>query len=64
LLYEACPLAFIANQAGGAASNGVTPILDIKPTELHQRTPLLIGSKEDVAFVEQTVAEVDAAAAS
>jgi fructose-1,6-bisphosphatase I len=52
LLYEACPLAFIANQAGGAASNGVTPILD------------LIGSKEDVAFVEQTVAEVDAAAAS
>ncbi len=64
LLYEAAPLAFIAEQAGGAASDGVTPILDIQPTELHQRTPLLIGSKEDVAFVQQTVAEVDAVAAT
>jgi fructose-1,6-bisphosphatase I len=63
LLYEAAPLAFIAQQAGGAATDGTTPILDIQPTELHQRTPLLIGSREDVAFVQQTVAEVDAAAA-
>ena len=63
LLYEASPLAFIAEQAGGAASDGVTPILDIQPTELHQRTPLLIGSREDVAFVERTVAEVDSVAA-
>lgn len=59
LLYEASPLAFIAEQAGGAASDGRTPILDIEPRELHQRTPLLIGSKEDVAFVERTIAEVD-----
>jgi fructose-1,6-bisphosphatase I len=59
LLYEASPLAFIAEQAGGAASDGRQPILDIQPTELHQRTPLLIGSKEDVAFVEKTIAEVD-----
>jgi fructose-1,6-bisphosphatase I len=59
LLYEAAPLALIADQAGGAASDGKTPILDIIPQELHQRTPLLIGSKADVAFVERTVAEVD-----
>jgi fructose-1,6-bisphosphatase I len=59
LLYEACPLAFVAEQAGGAASNGTTPILDIEPTELHQRTPLVIGSRDDVAFVEQTLREVE-----
>ena len=59
LLYEASPLAFIAEQAGGSASDGRTPILDVVPRELHQRTPLLIGSKEDVAFVERTIAEVD-----
>lgn len=59
LLYEAAPLAMIAEHAGGAATNGKQPILDIVPTELHQRTPLLIGSREDVAFVEKTVAEVD-----
>jgi fructose-1,6-bisphosphatase I len=63
LLYEAAPLAFIADQAGGAATDGATPILDIQPTELHQRTPLLIGSKDDVAFVQQTVAQADAVAA-
>ncbi len=59
LLYEASPLAFIAEQAGGAASNGRQPILDIMPTELHQRTPLLIGSRDDVAFVEETIARMD-----
>ena len=61
LLYEAAPLAFVAQQAGGSASDGRTPILDIEPTELHQRTPLLIGSKADVAFVEETLARVDGA---
>ena len=61
LLYEAAPLAFIAEQAGGAASDGVNPILDIEPSELHQRTPLLIGSRDDVAFVEATLASVDGA---
>lgn len=60
LLYEACPLAFVAEQAGGAASDGRGPILDIEPTELHQRTPLVIGSRDDVAFVERTLQEVDA----
>lgn len=48
LLYEANPLAFIVEQAGGAATNGHGRILDIEPTELHQRTPLYIGSKLDV----------------
>jgi len=48
LLYEANPLAMICEQAGGLASNGDKPILDIKPTELHERTPLIIGSKHNV----------------
>ncbi|MDQ3244324.1 MAG: class 1 fructose-bisphosphatase [Gemmatimonadota bacterium] len=48
LLYEANPLAFIVEQAGGAASDGARRILDIDPTELHQRTPLYIGSKLDI----------------
>src|SRR4051812_649830 len=48
LLYEASPLAFIVEQAGGAATDGQDRILDIQPTELHQRTPLFIGSTNDV----------------
>ncbi|HEX7019786.1 MAG TPA: class 1 fructose-bisphosphatase [Gemmatimonadaceae bacterium] len=48
LLYEANPLAFIVEQAGGAACDGHQRVLDIVPTELHQRTPLYIGSKSDV----------------
>ncbi len=63
LLYEAAPLAFIAEQAGGSASDGSTPILDIAPQELHQRTPLLIGSRDDVAFVERVLASVEAGVA-
>ncbi|ACF14715.1 Inositol phosphatase/fructose-16-bisphosphatase [Chloroherpeton thalassium ATCC 35110] len=53
LMYEANPLAFICEQAGGRASNGRERILDIKPTELHQRTPLFIGSEEDVKIAEE-----------
>ena len=48
LLYEANPLAMIAEQAGGVATDGATRILDLKPTELHQRCPLFIGSKNMV----------------
>ncbi|MBA3560839.1 MAG: class 1 fructose-bisphosphatase [Gemmatimonadaceae bacterium] len=48
LLYEANPLAFIVEQAGGAATNGTQRILDIYPTDLHQRTPLYIGSHDEV----------------
>lgn len=49
LLYEANPLAFIAEQAGGAATDGRQRILDIEPRDIHQRTPLVVGSKEEVA---------------
>jgi fructose-1,6-bisphosphatase I len=48
LLYEANPLAFIVEQAGGAAIDGQRRVLDVSPTELHQRTPLFIGSKNEV----------------
>jgi fructose-1,6-bisphosphatase I len=48
LLYEASPLAFIAEAAGGTASDGAHRILDVQPSELHERTPLFIGSREDV----------------
>jgi fructose-1,6-bisphosphatase I len=57
LLYEASPLAFIAEAAGGAASDGSRRILDIVPEKLHQRTPLFIGSAEDVADVERFLAQ-------
>jgi fructose-1,6-bisphosphatase I len=48
LLYEASPLAWIVEQAGGMALDGKDPILDVEPTALHQRIPLVIGSTEDV----------------
>jgi fructose-1,6-bisphosphatase I len=51
LLYEASPMAFIAEQAEGSATDGLNRILDIVPQSLHQRTPLVIGSREDVGFV-------------
>ena len=52
LLYECNPLAFIAEQAGGVASNGFKRIMDVDPKELHQRCPLYIGSSEMVRTVE------------
>jgi len=51
LLYEANPLAMIAQHAGGAASDGVQQILNKVPTALHERTPLVIGSKNEVERV-------------
>lgn len=48
LLYECIPLAFIAEQAGGLASNGLENILDIQPTSRHQRSPMIVGSKNMV----------------
>ncbi len=56
LLYEAAPLALVVQQAGGAATDGRHPILDLAPQTLHQRTPLLIGSKADVAFATDLIA--------
>lgn len=57
LLYEAAPLAFLIEQAGGRASTGTENILDVIPDKIHARTPLIIGSKEDVALVESFITE-------
>lgn len=48
LMYEANPMSFIIEQAGGAATNGTQRILDIQPDSLHQRVPVFLGSKEEV----------------
>jgi fructose-1,6-bisphosphatase I len=53
LIYECNPIAFIVEQAGGRASNGSERMLDIKPKALHQRTPFIAGSEEDVITCEQ-----------
>ena len=55
LMYEANPLGFVVEQAGGAASSGARRILDIQPERLHQRTPLIIGNKD---VVDQTVSTI------
>ncbi|MEB3210702.1 MAG: class 1 fructose-bisphosphatase [Leptolyngbyaceae bacterium] len=57
LLYEAAPLAYLVEQAGGAASDGNQPIMDVVPGELHQRVPLFIGSKENVELIESFIHE-------
>jgi fructose-1,6-bisphosphatase I len=64
LLYEASPMAFIAEQAEGSGTDGVNRILDIIPHSLHQRTPLVIGSREDVGFVADTLRRSASARAS
>jgi fructose-1,6-bisphosphatase I len=56
LLYEANPMAYIFEQAGGTAIDGERAILDLNPTELHQRTGLILGSREDVAVYRQFMA--------
>ena len=48
LMYEANPMAFLVEQAGGAATTGRQRILDIRPTQLHQRVPVILGSKNEV----------------
>ncbi|GAB1609339.1 fructose-1,6-bisphosphatase 1-like, partial [Argonauta hians] len=48
LLYECNPMAFIIEKAGGMATTGTMPILDVVPTALHQRSPIFMGSKDDV----------------
>jgi fructose-1,6-bisphosphatase I len=55
LLYESAPLAFLIEQAGGLASTGGKEIMDVVPTKLHERTPLIIGSKEDVELVQSFI---------
>lgn len=57
LLYECNPMAFIVEQAGGVASDGFNRILDIEPTELHQRTSIFIGSPKMVKVAEDLMVE-------
>jgi len=59
LLYECSPMAFLCEQAGGAASAGTGPILDVEPTELHQRVPFFAGSLDDVKMVEAFISKLD-----
>jgi fructose-1,6-bisphosphatase I len=59
LCYECAPLAFIAEQAGGVASDGVRPISSIEPVELHQRVPFFVGNKELVIDLEQQIKKHD-----
>lgn len=60
LLYECIPMAFLAEAAGGAATDGRRRILDLVPESLHQRCPLVIGGAEDVAYVASVLDEVEA----
>lgn len=53
LLYECFPIAFLIEQAGGLATNGTTPILDLIPEKIHERSPIFLGSKEDVEEVKE-----------
>jgi fructose-1,6-bisphosphatase I len=64
LLYEAAPLGFLAQQAGGRASTGLQDILSITPTSLHQRVPVFIGDRELVATAEAMIRQHDLARTS
>ena len=59
LLYECNPLAFLIEQAGGKASDGKNRIMEIKPTELHQRVPFIVGSTKMVEKVEEFIKQVE-----
>ncbi len=59
LLYECAPLSFIAEQAGGSASDGRHRILDIQPKSLHQRTPIFVGNRDLVAKAEEFIRQLD-----
>lgn len=63
VLYECFPMAFIMEQAGGTASTGKIPILDIVPRGLHERSPIFMGSKDDVADVLKVIKKHEAAEA-
>jgi fructose-1,6-bisphosphatase I len=47
-MYEANPMAFLVEQAGGAASTGHERLLDVRPQQLHQRVPVFLGSRHEV----------------
>lgn len=60
LLYEANPMSMILEQAGGRASTGRGRVLDVQPDSLHQRVPLILGSREEVERIERYHQEHDA----
>ena len=55
LLYEANPIAFIATQAGGQASDGRGPVPDIRPQSIHQRTPFIVGGTTEMQAFEEMI---------
>jgi fructose-1,6-bisphosphatase I len=59
LMYEANPMSFIVEQAGGASTTGRQRILDMKPEEVHQRVPVILGSKNEVDLISKYHAEMD-----
>ncbi|MCB0226385.1 MAG: class 1 fructose-bisphosphatase, partial [Anaerolineae bacterium] len=59
LLYEAIPMSFLIEQAGGYASTGYGPLRDILPEGLHQRTPLFVGNRDLVEKAEEFIAKYD-----
>ena len=60
-MYEANPMAFIVEQAGGAATTGRERIMDLQPTALHQRVPVFLGSKQEVEVATHYHLEADGA---
>ncbi|PLX89331.1 MAG: class 1 fructose-bisphosphatase [Desulfuromonas sp.] len=59
LLFELSPMAYLVEQAGGAASTGHGPILDLVPEHIHERAPVFIGSKADVALAEKFIRDME-----
>lgn len=53
LMYEANPMSFLVEQAGGASTNGSEPILDIQPRDLHERVSIMLGSREEVELIQK-----------
>ena len=60
LLYECNPFAFIVEVAGGKSTDGTQPVLNIIPSELHQRTPFFVGSEKMMEELEGCLAQADA----
>lgn len=61
LIYEGNPVAFLIEQAGGGATTGQTPVLDVIPTTIHQRIPLIFGSADELGILEGYIADTDPA---
>jgi fructose-1,6-bisphosphatase I len=58
LLYEANPIAFIAEHAGGIATDGTRRVLDVQPESIHQRTPLVVGSQVEMREFDELAANL------